>query len=92
MDSIIREIKEAHKSDSTSAPNTTAAEELKKVMEEAASFTGSAQEKRVVVMCRQLGIDYTKLTSEEFQVMIRVLEKSKHLKSSGKKRGKQKHR
>ena len=90
MDSIIRDIKEAHKSDTTSAPDTTAAEELKKAMEEAASFTGSAQEKRVVVMCRQLGIDYTKLTQEEFQVMIRVLEKSKHLKSPGKKRGKKK--
>lgn len=48
-------------------------------IEEAASFTGSPQEKQVVVMCRQLGIDYTKLMPEEFRVMIRVLGKSKHL-------------
>lgn len=92
IDSIIQDIKEAHKSDSTSAPDTTAIEELKKVMEEAASFDGSAQEKQVVVFCRQLGIDYTKLTPEEFQVMMQVLKKSKHLKSPGKKRGKKKHR
>ncbi|MDR3600465.1 MAG: hypothetical protein P4L49_08315 [Desulfosporosinus sp.] len=37
-------------------------------------------------MCRQLGIDYTKLTPEEFQLMMRVLEKSKHLKSPGQRR------
>lgn len=79
MDSIIKDIKEAHKNDSTSAPDTTAAEEIRRGIAEAASFTGSQQEKQVVVMCRQSGIDYKKLTAEEFQVMIRVLGKSKHL-------------
>lgn len=79
MDSIIKDIKESHKSDTTSAPDTTAAEEIHRAIAEAVSFTGSAQERQVVVMCRQLGIDYTKLTPEEFQVMIRVLGKSKHL-------------
>ena len=88
MDSIIRDIKEAHKNDSTSAPDTTAAEEIRRAVTEAASFTGSAQEKQVVVMCHQLGIDYTKLTPEEFQVMIRVLGKSKYLNISKRKRGK----
>jgi hypothetical protein len=39
-------------------------------------------------MCRQLGIDYTKLTPEEFQVMIRVLGKSKHLNIPKGKHGK----
>lgn len=91
MDSIIKDIKEAHKSDSTSAPDTTAAKEIRQVITEAASFTGSAEEKQVVVMCRQLGIDYKKLTAEEFQVMIRVLGKSKHLNiPRGKRRKKRK--
>ena len=91
MDSIIKDIRKAHKHDSTSAPGTTAAEEIRQAITEAASFTGSPQEKQVVVMCRQLGIDYTKLTPEEFQVMIRVLGKSKHLNiPKGKRRKKRK--
>ena len=58
---------------------------------EAASFTGSPQEKQVVVMCRQLGIDYKKLTAEEFQVTIRVLGESRHLNiPKGKRRKKRK--
>lgn len=79
MDSIIRNIRETHKRDSTSAPDTTAADEIRSSLEEAARFQGSDKEKRVVVFCRQLRIDYTKLTPEEFQVMIRVLGKSKYL-------------
>lgn len=79
IDGIMRDIKEAHRQDSTSAPDTTVAQEIHRVMTEAASFMGSPQEKQVFVMCRQLGIDYAKLTPQEFQVMIRVLGKSKHL-------------
>lgn len=86
IDGIMRDIKEAHRQDSTSAPGTTVAQEIHRVMIEATSFTGSPQEKQVLVMCRQLGIDYTKLTPEEFQVMIRVLGKSKHLSVQGKRR------
>lgn len=88
IDGIMRDIKEAHRKDSTSASDTTTAEEIWQAIKEAASFTGSAQERQVVVMCRQLGIDYTRLTPEEFQVMIRVLGKSKHMNIRGKKRRK----
>lgn len=88
MDSIIKDIREAHKHDSTSAPDTTAAEEIRQAITEAASFTGSSQEKQVVVMCRQLGIDYTKLTPEEFQLLMKVLAKSKHLNIPKRKRRK----
>ena len=88
MDGIIKDIKEAHRQDSTSAPDTTTAEEIRQAITEAASFTGSPQEKQVVVMCRQLGIDYAKLTTEEFQLLIRVLRKSKHLSIRAQKRRK----
>lgn len=91
MDSIIKDIRKAHKNDSTSAPDTTAAEEIRQAITEAASFTGSPQEKQVVVMCRQLGIDYTKLTAEEFQTFMNILKKSKHLNiPKGKRRKKRK--
>jgi transcriptional regulator with XRE-family HTH domain len=79
IDGIIRDIREAHKRDSTSAPDTAAVDEIKNSLEEAARFHGSDEEKRVVVFCRQLGIDYPKLTPEEFRVIIKVLGKSKLL-------------
>jgi KaiC/GvpD/RAD55 family RecA-like ATPase len=79
IDGIIRDIREAHKEDSTSAPDTAAVDEIKNSLEEAARFHGSDEEKRVVVFCRQLGIDYPKLTPEEFRVIIKVLRKSKLL-------------
>lgn len=91
IDGIIRDIRQAHKKDSASAPDLSIVDEIKCSIEEAACFQGSSEEKRVVVLCRQLGIDYTKLTPEEFRVMIRVLEKSKYLKSPGQRRRK-KHR
>ena len=47
IDGIIRDIRQAHTRDSTSAPETTVAEELKQAMEEAASFKGSTQEKQL---------------------------------------------
>ncbi len=91
MGSIIKDIKEVHKSDTTSAPDTTAAEEIRQAITEAASFTGSAQEKQVVVMCRQLGTDFKKLTPEEFKLLMKVLAKSKHLNiQKGKRRKKKK--
>ena len=82
IDGIIRDIRQAHKSDSTSAPETTATEDIKTALDEAASFKGSAQEKQLVALLRQLGIDYNKLTQEEFRVMMRVLNKSKMLRST----------
>ena len=88
IDSIIRNIRETHKGDSTSAPDTTAADQIKNSLEEAANFQGSEKEKWVVVFCRQLGIDYTKLMPEEFQVIIRVLKKSKLLTIPRKRYGK----
>jgi len=88
MDSIIQDIREVHKNDSTSAPDTTPVAELKKGLETAASYKGSPQEKLVVIFCEQLDIDYKKLTAEEFQVIKRVLQKSKVLKSQMKQRGK----
>ncbi len=88
MDSIIREIKRVHKSDSTSAPETSTVQEFKKAVEEADNFNGSVYEKQIIMLLRQLGIDYNKLTPEEFRVLVKAFNKSKHLKSPGRKRGK----
>jgi hypothetical protein len=91
INSIIGDIKEAHRQDSTSAQKSTVAEGIQRAIEEAANFKGSREEKQVVVMCQQLGIDYRKLTPEEFQLLMRVLAKSKHLNiPRGKRRKKRK--
>lgn len=84
IDGIIRDIRQAHKGDSASAPNLSIVDEIKHGMEEAARFQGSDKEKRVVMLCRQLGIDYHKLTPVEFQTLIKILQKSKHMSISRK--------
>ncbi|GLC78546.1 hypothetical protein [Lacrimispora brassicae] len=65
--------------------------ELKQDLEFVFSIEGSAQKKQVALYCRRLEIDYTKLTDVEFEVMIQVFGKSKHLnipKGKGRKKRK----
>ncbi len=65
---IIRDIREAHKKDSESAPQTTVADELKENLEAVENFKGSRDEKLVVLYCKQLGINYKNLSDEEFRL------------------------
>jgi Predicted transcriptional regulators len=88
INGIIGDIKEAHKGDNESAPDTSVLDEMKKGMEAAVNFEGSPQEKQLVGLCHQLGIDYKSLTSDEFQMMIKVFRKSSLLRSPFKMRGK----
>lgn len=53
-------------------------------------MTGGVLPVRFFMYCRRLGIDYTKLTDVEFEVMMRVLQESKYLKGQGKKRDRKK--
>ena len=73
----IWDIREAHKKDSESAPQTTVADELKENLEAVENFKGSRDEKLVVLYCKQLGINYKNLSDEEFRWLIRILKKSK---------------
>ena len=75
----IRDIREAHKKDSESAPQTTVADELKENLEAVENFKGSRDEKLVVLYCKQLGINYKNLSDEEFRWLIRILKKSKKM-------------
>ena len=76
---IIRDIREAHKKDSESAPQTTVANELKENLEAVENFKGSRDEKLVILYCKQLGINYKNLSEEEFRWLIRILKKSKKM-------------
>lgn len=81
LSSIIKDIRKDHKKDSDTAPDTTISDALKKDLEEVNSFKGSDMEKQAMLYCKRLGINYKKLTQEEFQWLIHILNKSSLLKS-----------
>lgn len=85
-DEIIRDIRAAHKFDSMSVPEMSVAENIKEDIEEVVNFKGSKMEKAVVFYCKQLGIDYRKLTEEDSQWLVRILEKSKLYRGNGRSR------
>ena len=88
IDGIIRDLREKHAADASTAPETSLAAELKKELDAAAEFSGSDQERQARIFCMQLGINYDRLTPEEFTSRIGILKKSKLLKSPLSKRGK----
>ena len=61
---IIRDIRETHKKDSESAPQTTVANELKENLEAVENFKGSRLEKLAVLYCKQLGINYKTINEQ----------------------------
>ena len=74
ISAIIRDIREAHKNESESAPLTTVADELRENLEAVENFKGSRQEKQAFLYCKQLGINYKNLSEEEFRWLIRILQ------------------
>ena len=68
---ILRDIRETHKKDSESAPQTTVADERKENLEAVENFKGSRDEKLVILCCKQLGINDKNLSEEEFRWCIR---------------------
>ena len=79
MDAILRDIKQAHRKDSTSAPEMSFVEEMKQDIAAYEKMPGSPQEKKLILLCHRLGINYKALTPEEFKTMLRVVSKSKHI-------------
>ena len=83
IDRIIRDLREKHCKDSTSAPEVSVVQKMKQDLDEVANFKGSRLEKQIVLYCKQLQIDYRKLTPEEFRWFIRIIQKSKLNKGGG---------
>ena len=79
INAIIRDIREVHKKDSNTAPQTTVADELKENLEAVENFKGSRDKKLIILYCKQLGINYKNLSDEEFRWFIRILKKSKKM-------------
>ena len=80
LDGIIRDIREVHKKDTTTADEVNPSDTARQELEAAMSYEGSPEERKARVFCRQLGINYDKLSKDEFASLIRILKKSSLLK------------
>ena len=88
MDGILADLRKAHIGRSDGAPKSTVAEELKRDLEEVANFEGSHTEQLLLVFCKQTKLRYNKLSEEEKQWLIRIMQKSELIKRAVSKRGK----
>ena len=84
---ILRDIREAHRKDAVIAPETPVTDDFQQKVAEVMAAKGTEDEKQARIFCHSLGIDYDKLTPEEFVTLIQILKKSKNLKSVYDKRG-----
>ena len=87
LDRIAADIRDRHRKDTTTADAASPAAEVMEKLQEAMHYEGSAEEKQARLFLSQLGIDYDKLTQEEFVSLIGILKKSSLLKSPIKHRG-----
>lgn len=88
LNGILRDIRDAHRKDMTTADESSAAVEVQSQLQEAMDFKGSEDEKKARFFLRNLGIDYDALTMEQFTNLIEVLKLSKHMGSPISQRGK----
>ena len=89
IDAIIRDIREAHKQDVTTTDEDAPSmmDLLRENIDEVERQKGSQTEKQVRVFCKQLGIPYDDLTTEEFAGLISALRKSPMMRLMGSQRG-----
>ena len=90
IDGIIRDIREAHKKDVTTADEGSPSmmDLLRENIDEVETLKGSQAEKQVRVFCKQLGIPYDKLTMDEFAGLLSALQKSPMMRLMSSQRGK----
>lgn len=88
LTAILRDIRESHRGDATTADHPSAALETQKQLQEAMSYEGSADEKKARIFLAQYGIDYDAITMEQFVTLIEILKLSKHMKNPMSQRGK----
>ena len=84
---ILRDIREAHKTDSTTADEPSAAAQAQQQLQIAMNFEGSSDEKKARAFLATFGIDYDAITKEQFITLIEILRLSKHMKSPISQRG-----
>ena len=88
LDSIVRDIREAHRKDKTTAdPQPTIRISIEEKIEQAIG-QGSDTEMLIHEFCDKLQIPFEKISSEDFSAFLRILSLSKQLKSPNNMRGK----
>lgn len=80
-DSIMQDIRDAHRKDTLTADAETPAMEAQKQLEIAMIYESSEDEKKAPVFLATMGFDYDALTQEEFVTVITVLKNPAHMKS-----------
>lgn len=85
---ILRDIRDTHRKDATTADENSAALDVQKQLQDAMDYKGSTEEKKARLFLTNLGIDYDALTMEQFANLIDVLKLSKHMNSLISQRGK----
>ena len=85
---ILRDIRSEHRPDTMTADEVSFAENMQNQLREAMNFEGSSEEKQIRSFLATFGIDYDKLTKEQFVTLIDILKLSKYLKSPLSQRGK----
>ena len=78
---ILHDIREQHRPDTMTADEVSFAENMQNQLREAMNFEGSSEEKQIRSFLVTFGIDYDKLTKEQFVTLIDILKLSKHLKT-----------
>ena len=85
---ILRDIRNEHRPDTMTADETSLAATMRGQLQDAMNFEGSSEEKQVRSFLATFGIDYDKLTKEQFVTLIEILKLSKYMKSPISQRGK----
>ena len=89
LDSIVRDIREAHLKDKTTADPQPTLDDVKKKFEQALE-QGSQEEVVIHEFCDRMQIPFEKISSEDFSAFLRILSLSKMLKNPNNMRGKAK--
>ena len=87
LDSIVRDIREAHRKDKTTADPQPTLDDVKEKFEQALE-QGSQEEVVIHEFCDRMQIPFEKISSEDFSAFLRILSLSKQLKSPNNMRGK----
>lgn len=77
---ILKAIRETHKSDKTTADHP-AAKKLENTLREYKEMKGTPEEKKIRLLCSQLGIPYDNFSPEEFEAFLKVFNSSKKLRA-----------
>ena len=87
LDSIVRDIREAHLKDKTTADPQPTLEDIKEQFVQAVQ-QGNDLEMLIHEFCDKLQIPFEKISSEDFSAFLRILSQSKILKNPNSMRGK----